>query len=352
VTTAVTHEPKRASFLRRETETPILKFVVAKGMSYRRRVAIVVLLVLLGFGLQIALLHALVGLPFLLAALVFTWVRGFDEKLDRRRMRANQAWESAKVERLGDILTLDRKMRSWDASLTDISSPVGALLLLLVIGALVLTWFLLRRDWPAIAGIAVLDGALLLVPQWFNGMRFIQRRGDLVLKASHVQAVLRGCGEADLGGGVLGIRMRVGGRVGERTPLDFKLVVTYPDGPQGFHGVQAQVVINRVQGTGFPYFYACLVAEAGRGLLERGRPERLPPDVIVETQGQGKAGGRDKSKAETREHGAGEEAVEVIVIRQRTSRTSGYHTKVPRSTAILRTALRAAARFVETSRKA
>jgi len=334
MTAATTHEPKRASFVRRESETPTLQFAVAKALGYRRRVALVVALVLVGFGLQVALLHALVGVPFLLAALVFTWVRGFDDKLDRRRIRANQAWETVEPGRIGDILTLDRKMRSWDSSLTDISSPVGATLLVLVIGAIAVMWFLLRRDWPAIAAIAAVDGALLIVPQWFNGMRFIQTRGDLVLKASHAQAVLRRFDEEDLGGGVLAARMLMAGPEGKRTPTNFKIAVTWPDGPEGFHGVQAQVVVNRVQGTGYPYFYACLVAQAGIGLLERGLPEHLPADVIVETQPA---------------KGKGADAVEVIVIRQRTSRTSGYHTKVPRSTAILRTALRAAARFASAS---
>jgi hypothetical protein len=68
------------------------------------------------------------------------------------------------------------------------------------------------------------------------------------------------------------------------------------------------------------------VANEGLQLLEKGRPERLPHDVIVETETK--------------------DGVDVVVIRQRTTRTSGYHTKVPASRAILETAVGAARAFV------
>lgn len=317
---------KRASLAKREADTPTIEFGLVKSLGYKRRFTVVAVLVIIGFAVQVITLNAWYGVPFLLAALVLTWVRGYDSKLDRRHARIGGAWEETDVDRIGDILTLDRKMRSWDSSLMDISNAGGALMFLLAIGAVAGSFFLLRRDWPAIATIAAVDGALLIVPQWFNGMRYIQTRGDLVLKASHVQDVLARIGTKDVESAELKARMHMVGREDQRSPDNFKLVASYADGPEGFYGVQAQVVINRVQGTGHPYFYACIVGKDGLGLLKRGRPASLPDNVIVET--------------ETKDD------VDVIIIRQRTSRTSGYHTKVPTSAAILRTALRAAQRFV------
>ncbi len=323
--TKTPEKKKRDSFVARESKTPTLEFSAGKKMSYRRRLWIVAALVLLGFGLQVVFLNAFAGVPFLIAALVLTWVRGFDNQLDHRRPRMNAAWEVTETKRIQDILTLDRKMRSWDDSLTDISSPAGGVMLVLALIGIGVAYVALRQDWPAIALIVAVDGALLIVPQWFNGMRTIQTRGDLVLKATHVKKVLALLDKGAVGAGVLKARMHMTGRDEERSPDNFKLVAGYPDGPEGFHGVQAQVVINRVQGRGYPYFYACLVCEEGKGLLANGRPASLPSDVIVEM--------------ETKDD------VDVIIIRQHTTKTSGYHTSVNKSVAILETALQAADGF-------
>ncbi|MDJ0974030.1 MAG: hypothetical protein QNJ98_06185 [Planctomycetota bacterium] len=323
--TAAKTADRKPTLAQRESEEHAIEFGAAKSMDYKHRLTIVMALVLIGFGLQVALLNAWVGVPFLLFALVLTWVRGFDAKLDHRRPRMNGAWEETDVGRIKDILDLDKKMRSWDSSLMDISSPGGAFMFLLALGGVAAVWFMLREDTPNIATIVAVDGVLLIVPQWFNGMRFIQTRGDLVLKATHVAKVLDRVGTKDVGDADLKARMYMVGKDGERNPNNFKLTARWPDGPEGFYGLQAQVVVNRVQGTGYPYFYACLVAKEGLGLLERGVPKGLPPGVIVET--------------ETKDE------VDVVIIRQKTSKTSGYHTKPPKSSMILRTALRAGERF-------
>ncbi len=325
MTATKAEKPKRESFAKRETETPTIEFSAGKGMSYRRRLWGVMALVAVGFGVQVVWLNALLGLPFLVAALVLTWVRGFDSKLDRRGLKLDASWELVETDRIRDIYKLDRKMREWDSSLTDISSSVGAFMFLLVLAGIIGAYIALHGDWPGIAGILAVDGALLLLPQWFNGMRFIQTRGDLVLKATHVSKVLDAIGPGDTGKGELKARMHMSGPEEKRAPTNFKLVAAYPDGPEGFYGVQAQVVINRVQGTGYPYFYACIVGKEGLGVLKRAKPESLPSNVIMET--------------ETKDE------VDVIIIRQRTSKTSGYHTKPPTSIAILKTALKAADRF-------
>jgi hypothetical protein len=187
---------------------------------------------------------------------------------------------------------------------------------------------LLALRWPPLAWIVGVDSLLLVLPQWFSGMRGIQRRGDLVLKATHVSQVLEGLSDADLRGGELSARLHMVGPDEERVPDNFKLAVAYPDGPEGFHGVQAQAVINRVQGTGYPYFYACLVAQEGLGLLKKGRPASLPDEVICETETK--------------------DGVDVVILRQQTTKTSGYHTKPDASLRILRTALDTASRFTST----
>ena len=67
------------------------------------------------------------------------------------------------------------------------------------------------------------------------------------------------------------------------------------------------------------------MAQEGLGLLKKGRPASLPDEVMCETETK--------------------DGVDVVILRQQTTKTSGYHTKPDASLRILRTALDAAGRF-------
>ncbi len=75
-------------------------------------------------------------------------------------------------------------------------------------------------------------------------------------------------------------------------------------------GLYGQVVINAVQGKSYPYFYVVLVAENG-SKLKRLYLHYTPPSGIISVF---------KSQAK----------VDVFIVRQKTSKTSGYHTKPDR----------------------
>ena len=79
------------------------------------------------------------------------------------------------------------------------------------------------------------------------------------------------------------------------------------------------MVLNNVQGQKYPYFYMVIVAREGFGLRER--IERL----------------RVESK-DTMEYKMQNE-VEVFILRRRTTKRSGYHTKNSDVRRIFRTAL-------------
>jgi len=253
--------PPVPSFAQLEARDPVLEFGAIKGMDYRKRMLVVRILIVVGFALQLAFLDVWLGLPFILAALVLSWVRGYDNRVDHRHPDMTGRWEAAETSGIDEILDLDRRMKKWDASLTDLSCGRGAAMFFATLIALGVIVLLLASRWPSLAWIVGVDSLLLVLPQWFSGMRGIQRRGDLVLKATHVSQVLGRLHESDLAHGALTVKLFMVGPDEERVPTNFKVAVGYPEGPDGFHGVQAQVVINRVQGTGYPYFYACLVAQ-------------------------------------------------------------------------------------------
>ena len=102
-------------------------------------------------------------------------------------------------------------------------------------------------------------------------------------------------------------------------PLDARLMIRFKDAPETFYGVQVQVSANAVQGTYFPYLYAVVLYSndfpANRDALKEPRQSWL----VLEPS----------SEAE----------VTVLVLRQRTTKTSGYHTKEPRQLEIIEAAL-------------
>ena len=100
--------------------------------------------------------------------------------------------------------------------------------------------------------------------------------------------------------------LEIGETAAGKTPLDAKMVLAFHNGPPEFLGLQLQLAINNVQGTDYPYFYCVLVARPPFGLLPKSRSE-LMPDITVEKSHEGD--------------------VDIIVIRQTTTQTSGYYTK-------------------------
>ena len=113
-------------------------------------------------------------------------------------------------------------------------------------------------------------------------------------------------------------------------PINARVFIRFPDGPSDFLGVQFQVALNNVQGTNYPYLYAVIVAKKEFELLEQYL-------VTVRTRIQRKADEQKKSgllamfqyeeKGKLTIESSRESDVEVIVIRQHTTKQSGYHSK-------------------------
>lgn len=313
-----------------EPGDPVLQFVWFPGMSYGRRILLVSGLVVLGLFLQVLVYSAWVGAPLLLAALLLSWVVGLDNKVDRRGFHHDVAWETVPFDRVRTIQALDRKSKSWDWSLFDITSAGGCVMFFLAGGflAFLVMGFLGSAD-RTIATIVGVDGGLLILAQWFNGMRFTFRQPDLMVKVDHVLKVERLAG--GLGGDrVLQAQLQMQGRDELRIPTDLKLTVDFAEPPEGFLGVQAQVVLNRVQGTPYPYFYAVVLSREGNDLFEHAEGIALPEGVIRERRTQ--------------------DGVDIVILRQATTKTSGYHTKPKVSAKILRLALETANRHLKQRR--
>ena len=110
------------------------------------------------------------------------------------------------------------------------------------------------------------------------------------------------------------------GDEGESVPIDARFSIRLPNYPEGLYGLQAQINLNVVQGASYPYFYCVLAAKPGFGLSRYKEKIKLDGKIICEYQEDSKA--------------------EVLVIRQYTTKKSGYHTKAHRCAQILMVALK------------
>ena len=297
-----------SSSLAEEAREPVLEFRVLKSWDYRRRMRWTLGLVVLGLLLQVGFLSPWPGVPFLLVAIALSWVVGFDTARDRRSLHLDQEWETVPYEKLRDIIKLDRAMKDWDSSVLDITAGAGgAFFVLSGVAFAAAAFALIVAGHQEIGLIVAVDGGLLVLPQFFSGMRRIHRQPDLLVKAKHVDATLHLVRERLERRGELSGQLLMSGPEDARQPTDLRLSVRFPDAPNGFHGIQCQVVLNRVQGKPHPYFYSVVVAAEGMGLLDAAKGVEIPEGLVRETKS--------------------EKDVDVVVIRQYTTKTSGYHTK-------------------------
>jgi hypothetical protein len=190
-----------------------------------------------------------------------------------------------------------------------VTSP-GGLVLFAVVAAL-LGFVAFAAE--GVLRILAVDGLVLLVPHWLTGVRRILTRPRLMIKVDTIQRLLANLGPK-LDRHRVDLMMLLDGAE-TRIPVDLKFKVDLEDHHPDFLGLYGQVVLNEVQGRSYPYFYVVLVARKGFGLKQAYDDYRAPGGITREFKVQ-----RD---------------VEVFIIRQHTTKTSGYHTRPGTATKIL-----------------
>ncbi len=237
-------------------------------------------------------------------------VRGYDNRVAFDSWSPELHWQPVAREKLAELRQLDRRIRRWNRSLLDITNGFGLAAFFLLCLGLLGTWIAL--DGTPYRILAV-DAAILLLPHWFTGTRRILRLPGLLVKAETLEKALQAL-RPEARGDQVEVLMLLKGKE-HPLPEDIKIKLLPADAPGDFLGLYGQVVINEVQGKSYPYFYVVLVARPGLGLEALAGEFRPPPDLVAEFK---------------REKG-----VEILVLRQRTTRTSGYHTRPERVVELL-----------------
>jgi hypothetical protein len=306
-------------------EQGVVVFHIFKSLNYTSRLFLSISLIIAGFIVQFAMYNVFPGILFVLAGNLLLVVKGYDNRIKLNTFKHDAEWVPTNEEQLINITTLFKKMKKWDVSALDITSGLGFLFFFLSLVALVLLFVF--NPFALSAGIIIvaLNFVVLLYPHWFTGTKRIATNPRLENKIKILVNLMANYNDALKDDTIKYLMMVEGSQ--EKIPLDVKMQIKFKDQPEAFMGLYAQIALNNVQGADYPYFYVVLVAQKGSGILSPFfNKVQTPDNVIKELKQEGE--------------------VDIIVIRQETTKTSGYHTNEKAIARIFETGVRAARELV------
>jgi hypothetical protein len=292
---------ERTTFYRLSSaDRGVVVFLFWQSLSYGKRLALAFGLILAGFVIQAVTGLFLAGALPILAGNLLLLVKGYNNRVDFGRYDAAGQWETAELKKLDELLALDKRIRKWDSSLMDVSNLGGGCLFAGVLLGLGFVAVVTR----GMTRVLVLDAMVLLLPHWITGIRSALVLPRLLVKVKTTQELLQDISQ-QVKDHKVDLMVLLKGKE-KRLPDDVKLRVTLKAQHRDFLGLYAQVVVNEVNGTSYPYLYVVLIAKRGYGLRGAFDQYQPGPGLIKEFKDQ--------------------EEVQVLVIRQETTARSGYST--------------------------
>ncbi|MAT72745.1 MAG: hypothetical protein CMJ58_24970 [Planctomycetaceae bacterium] len=332
----------------------LLQFYFAPKIGYVTRLIWAGGLIAIGLAIQLVWTPdhlaplLLVTLPLLIAGNGLLLVQGYNLKPTYNLARGK--WEKTTRDRFQEVRTLQSEIDRWDNTFADITCAPG--IVLLVVGVVIVAVAaaaMIDTDRGELwAPLFAVDAAVLLLPHWVTGTRRGWRPVSLRQQIDALDTVLAVIDRHEHPPCQIQPMFQVAGKQDAKTPTNARVFVRFPDGPEDFLGVQFQVAINDVQGTKYPYLYAVLVAQKSfklrQGPLEdvRRRAKKITkPTGLLQFLGITKESGQLTIESKS------EKDVDVIVIRQHTTKQTGYHTDPAAIRVIAEMAWSAASEIVE-----
>jgi hypothetical protein len=307
-----------------------VRFYAVKNLPYNVRITLTLIFLVVGCGLQIFFMNPLFGIPFLIAGVVLILVKGYDSRVRIKGFNIDPKWKTVSIDKIQEIELLRKRSKNWDRDVLDISNPLGCFSLLFFCGLLFFIAIALgvwADDW-SITVILVIDTVIILVPLWLSGMRFILKQPNLAIRINIILKLYEVFERLKQKGEEFRPALKLArGKEDKTVPVDARFTIAFPDSPEGFYGLQAQINLNVVQGASYPYFYCVLAAKPGFGMSPYKEKIKLENNIICEYQKDSQA--------------------EVLVIRQKTTKKSGYQTKDRKCEEILSVALEGARKICQ-----
>lgn len=281
-------------------------------------------------GLAAQFIYGAIGFGFLLLIAAATLGLHRSIKQDIRISgRRNAPWENVTIQQWRTITRLQRKQQRWARDITNIGSGPG-MSMAIVLGALCFFMFTAYIDIDeGLTLVFVGDAILLFLPALVIGGIHAWNPPQIDVKLKALTYVYEHFSERP------DLELRPMLQVAPATsssgkgsvPVDARLMIRIVDQPETFYGVQVQCSINKVGSTPYPYVYGVVLSA---------------PDFHTNLQPPGKI----KEANAVVEQSATAEA-RVIVVRQKTTKTSGYHTKPDDQVRIVKAAVDLAHKALE-----
>ena len=290
------------------------------GLPYPLRVVLITAMIIGGFAAQFLFQWLIPGVVLIAVGSLLGSVRSV--KTEPKTLHGASEWKEVLPQQWKDAAELSRKAKRWQSDITNLLSPFGIILAMAVAGcALFIFGFSIDFDAELslvfIADLLALFGPLMLIGMlkaWEPPLLQVKLKAlnyvlDYLETETHPDILVQPMMEVTEGGA------EGGGGI----PLDARMMIRFKEAPENFYGVQVQVSANEVQGTHYPYLYAVVLYK-----------QDFPADYD--------SVGVPRHRWLVFEPSREDEVV-VLVLRQKTSKSSGYHTKEPRQCEIVDAAL-------------
>lgn len=276
-------------------------YLILGKVSPRLRGAVSALLIVSGFLVQLSTHNILAGMPFIIICILLNLIRSVAIK---KVVTEELQWQEVTPQKIEQVLEHCRKIKKFRSQ--NIGCFIGAVVALVLFGGFLLP--LLEEISLPFPIIATIVNALIL----FAGLILSGRKSAWMPNALDIKTeIVKNIIESSLvksDPGLQAIPFLEIGRTGQGAfPNDVRVLIKFRDAPDEFIGLQGQISINTVKSRSYPYVYVVLLARPGFGLFDKFRSLKVSRDAVTVEQ------------KKTKE-------VDVIVIRQTTTKTSGYHT--------------------------
>lgn len=310
-----------------------VQYLFGKSLSYRTRQIIVVILITGGILVEL-LFSFFTGLFLVIIGVGLSLIKGYRPL---PKIASNEdKWAQVTPNEYEKITSKAASALKWDEDYFDITNKRGGCFFAIIV-ILSIFFFMTAPGLftSEVAFMVLANIVILIVPQWLSGTREYLRLDKLIVKINILKKVM------DLLNSpsnvqVLPMLATKETAKGKKIPSDARLMLKLLNAPDWFMGAQVQISINNVQGTDYPYVYCVLIFKEaakvfvknskvidgladGVGVSYKDRP--IPTSSLIE-----KAAERIYANTSITVEKTNSEGVDVLVIRQHTSKTDGYFT--------------------------
>jgi hypothetical protein len=292
-------------------------YLILDRISPRLRALVSAVLMFAGFVFQLSTKNILAGMPFIVFCVLLNVIKSIAIK---RVTPEKLVWEEVTRQKIEEVAEHCRKIKKFRSG--NLGCFFGMIIAVVFFGVF-LSPIIQDISLPFSIVATVVNAFVLFTGLILSGRKSIWMPRALDIKIQIVNGIM----ESPLircDPGLSAIPYLEIGQTGQGSfPNDARILIKLRDAPDEFIGLQGQISINTVKSRDYPYFYVVLLAHPGFGLFEKFKSLKVVlDDVTIE----------HKKTAE----------VDVIVIRQTTTKTSGFHTDQRAQDHILANSIKAA----------